>query len=302
MQMSYVIPKLSFPLRVAAFAAFAAGALTVQLLFGAEGSWFPGALLMIPGLLFVWAKSYRNKPVDLGFEDWQPASAAEFNRIRSNLSLTRKKQFPALYKGWLGILILVPLGMLAFFLREQSFELPALILFDATVLLVPLFFSGNMSLWTPQELAFKMSAFEIIVASEPTEGGDLIITPYLRLDKDKEDRRIPEDIRLMVEPRRKPADFLGAQLQVAINKGPNGPVPYMYAVFLCRGKSETWQGTWKALSAAEHEGWVKEPGEDKEYGYIVVRQPTESGGYHTTDDDIRRLYALLKGRLLGLGK
>ena len=46
----------------------------------------------------------------------------------------------------------------------------------------------------------------------------------------------------MVEPRRKPADFLGAQFQVAVNNGPNGAVPYLYAVFLCRGKGPTYPG------------------------------------------------------------
>ena len=73
-------------------------------------------------------------------------------------------------------------------------------------------------------------------SSETAEEGEIIITLYLRLDKSKEGQQIPEDIRLMVEPRRKPADFLGVQLQVAANTGSNGSVPHMYAVFLCKGK------------------------------------------------------------------
>ncbi len=117
------------------------------------------------------------------------------------------------------------------------------------MLLLPFLFSGNVSLWTPQELAFRMRVFDPILSSEQAEGGDIIITPYLKLDKDKEGHQIPEDIRLMVEPRRKPADFLGVQLQVAVNKGPNGNVPYMYSVFLCRGKGATYQSWQRTRSA-----------------------------------------------------
>ncbi len=169
---------------------------------------------------------------------------------------------------------------------------------DAAVLLLPLLFSGNVRLWTPQELAFKMRCFDAIVGSEPTEGGDIIITPYLRLDKDKEGRRIPEDIRLMVEPRRKPSDFMGVQFQVAVNKGPNGNVPYMYGVFLCRGKT----GTCSWIEAQEFPGMVSEPGSDKEYGYVVVRQKTSGTGYHTTDSDVKRLYGMVKATCMAIAK
>jgi hypothetical protein len=45
---------------------------------------------------------------------------------------------------------------------------------------------------------------------------------------------------------------------------------------------------------------VKEPGGDKEYGYVVVRQQTSGTGYHTTDADVRRLYGVVKGKLLAM--
>jgi hypothetical protein len=167
---------------------------------------------------------------------------------------------------------------------------------DALVLLIPFLFTGNVSLWTPQELAFRMRAFEPILSTEQAEGGDIIITPYLRLDKDKEGHQVPEDIRLMVEPRRKPADFLGVQMQVAVNKGPNGNVPYMYSVFLCKGKGDTY----RALSAAHFGDYECEPGGDKDYGYVVVRQKTSGTGYATTDSDVRRLYDMVKEKLLAM--
>jgi len=293
MQMTYVVPRIPFPARLAALAGFAALGMAVQILLPGGGGFILGLLLMVPGLVLASAKNYRNKPMDIGLEDWQPASAAEFNRIRSNLSMTKKSRFSIFYKGGLGVLAVIVLGVVSFFLFAGDRGFAATLSMDALVLLIPLLFTGNVSLWTPQELARKVSAFEAIIASEPTEGGDIILTPYLRLDKDKEGRQIPEDIRLMVEPRRKPADFMGVQLQVAINKGPNGPVPYMYSVFLCKGKGATYQ----AFAAARFGEYVREPGGDKEYGYVVVRQKTSGGGYHTTDADVRRLYDMVKEKV-----
>ena len=98
----------------------------------------------------------------------------------------------------------------------------------------------------------------------------------------------------MVEPRRKPADFLGVQMQVAVNKGPDGNVPYMYSVFLCKGKGRTYE----ALSTERFGEYEHEPGGDTEYGYVVVRQKTSGTGYQTTDADVRRLYEMVKARLL----
>jgi hypothetical protein len=295
---SYLVPGISLPIRLLMFAAFAAAGAAIQIFLGTGAGFLLGALVMVPGLILVWARGYRNKPMDLGFEDWQPSSASEFDRIRSNLSLTKQKQFPVIYRSGFGVFILVALIGLAAFLLFAGSGFLAVFCFDAAVLLLPFLFSGNVRLWTPRELAFKMHGFDAIVRSEPTEGGEIIITPYLRLDKDKEGRQIPEDIRLMVEPRRKPADFLGVQFQVAVNKGPNGAVPYMYGVFLCKGKGETYR--W--IDSQRFPGMVREPGEDKEYGYIVVRQETSGTGYHTTDADVLRLYRMVKETLLALSK
>lgn len=295
---TYLIPGIPLPVRLLLYAVFAAGGAAVQIYTGTTGGFLLGLIVMVPGLLFVWARSYRNKPLDLGFEDWQPSSAAEFQRIKNNLALTRQKKYSAFYRGGFGAFIITVLIILGIVLVVMESGILGVFLLDAAVLLLPLFFSGNVRLWTPQELSFKMRSFDAIVGSEPTEGGDIIITPYLRLDKDKEGRQIPEDIRLMVEPRRKPSDFLGVQFQVAVNKGPNGNVPYMYGVFLCRGKS----GTCAWVESQRFPGMVKEPGSDKEYGYVVVRQETSGTGYHTTDSDVLRLYAMVKDTLAGISK
>lgn len=295
MELKYVIPKVAFPGRLAAFAGFAVLGFAVQIVIPAGYGFIPGLIVMVPGVMFLAAKNFRNKPLDIGKEDWQPASVLEFDRIKSNLQLTRQKRFSVIYRGGFGVFIAIVLFVAAII---QGGSLGGTVCIDALVLLIPFLFTGNIKLWTPQELAFRMRVFEPILSSEPAEGGQIIITPYLKLDKDKEGHQIPEDIRLMVEPRRKPADFLGVQLQVAVNKGPNGNVPYLYSVFLCKGQGRTYD----MLSAARFADYVKEPGGDKEYGYVVVRQKTAGTGYQTTDADVRRLFAMVKDKLQEMPK
>ena len=298
MEVKFFVPRLALPARMVVFAGFAAGGLALQVLVPGGLGFLPGVLLMSPGLVFMGARNFRNKPMDVGQEDWQPASVREFDRIKSNLQLTREKGYSVIYRSGFGWFIAVVLVAAALVLRGGGFRLAALVCADALVLLIPFLFTGNVALWTPQELAFRMRVFEPILSAEPAEGGEIVITPYLKLDKNSQGQQIPEDIRLMVEPRRKPADFLGVQLQVAVNKGPNGNVPYLYSVFLCRGKGATYQ----LLAAARFGGYVHEPGGDKDYGYVVVRQETSGGGYATTDADVRRLYDMVKKTLLAMPK
>jgi hypothetical protein len=290
MEMNWVIKGLPLPVRLVLFAVLAAACAVVQffLIPSALGTAL-GLLVLVPALLLLWSRNLRNKPADLGFEDWQPVTAAEFNRIKSNLAASRRRSYSALHKPAIGIVLMLlclaaavvvggPLGSVAFL--------------DAAVLLLPFAFGGNVYLWSPHELALKMGSFDTVIA-ESGEGGEVIVTPYLRLDKDKEGRQIPEDVRLMVEPRRKPADFLGVQFQVALNKGPNGTVPYLYAVFLCRGQGPSYA----TVTSMSFPGWVHETGGDKEYGYVVLRQKTSGTGYHTTEQDCRRLFDLVKEKL-----
>jgi hypothetical protein len=139
----------------------------------------------------------------------------------------------------------------------------------------PILSSGTVSVWIPTELKQKMECFQPILSAAAQQG--IVMTPYLRFDKDKEGRDIPEDLRVMVEPRRKPNDFVGIQFQVTFNNGPNGKVPYMYAVCITRGGGPTFHRV-SQLSAA---GFVVEHKQPGEYGSVVIRQETYADGYET---------------------
>jgi hypothetical protein len=291
MTMAYLIGGLAFPMRLAAFIALEIAGAAVQLAFPG-GGFVPGALLSVVGAALMLAKGFTTKPKDLGLEDWQPTGESEIARIVDNIREARKAKRPAYAAPGIRVLVVFLAG---FSLLPCLGSRSALILwFAAVVAFFPYFFSGGFNLWIPAELRMKLEAFRPFLENKLPEG--LVLTPYLRLDKDAEGRRIPEDVRMMLEPKRKPSDFEGAQFQVAINKGPNGAVPYLYAVFLCKGAGQSYA----KLERGRYPGHVVEGDDSGEYATLVVRQETEGGGYHTKREDCERLYRLVVDALRAL--
>ena len=238
MELNYVIPKSPSPARLVILAGFAVAGFALQVLLPGGYGFLPGVIVMVAGLLFMFREELQEQ-----------AHGHRAGRLAAGLraGVRPDQEQPADDPGE-ALLRDLPQRVRHFHCRCPGRSLPPLqagaggvVFFDALVLLISFLFTGNINLWTPQELAFRMRVFEPILSSAPAEGADIIVTPYLRLDKNKEGQQIPEDIRLMVEPRRKPADFLGVQLQVAVNKGPNGNVPYLYSVFLCKGKGRSYE-------------------------------------------------------------
>jgi len=283
MPLRFVIPGIPSKLRILLFAVLSCGGLYIQLFI--TGSFLPGGLLIIIASLFLLIRNYRNKPVDLGFEDWQPASLTEFSRIRQNFTDTKEIKFPIWYRRGFGIflfvLCLVLTGLFSLFGEPY---LPILTL-NIAVISFPVFIAGAIRLWAPGTLKMKIDTFEPLVTAVERLGDEFVLTPYLRLDKDKEGRQIPEDVRFMLELKRNPEDFTGVQIQIAINNGPNGAVPYMYAVLLCKADGSVFT----LLNSIRYGSFIKETGRDGDYRYIILRQNTENGGYHTREGDCMRL-------------
>jgi hypothetical protein len=291
MKIKYLLPRIPLPLRITFFVLCEGGGIFIQIFF--PSLWLFSFIIMIAGAFFIIARNYKNKPMDLGFEDWQPVSGTEYERIEQNLKMTKKLSYPFVYKSKFGVTVIVLLGFAIFFAFVSESPGILLLAVDVAIIFFPVSWTGIVNLWTPSQLQMKMGRFGTIMDEAKKARDGLLVTPYLRLDKDKEGRQIPEDVRLMIEPKRKPEDFLGVQFQVAINNGPNGAVPYMYAVFLCKGKGHTYT----TLKKLTYGSMIKEPGGDEEYGFIVVRQRTGGGGYHTSPRDCARLFGIVKEKL-----
>ncbi|MCE5256706.1 MAG: hypothetical protein LLF89_07665, partial [Spirochaetaceae bacterium] len=227
--------KLSLGSRLALAAGlFAVGAL-LQIAF--HWGFVPGIIVIVVGYLPLMLKKVTNKPKDQGLEEWRPVSMSEIDRLADTLRESKKMRSKSMGSTAIMIVITVVVLVAAGISALLNSDV-ALAIFDGWLFAVPALFFGRVKAFVPSELSMKMPCYQAIFAEETP--ADIVVTPYLRFDKDEQGRDIPEDIRLMVEPRRKPADFVGVQFQTAINNGPNGPVPYMYSVMLTQGKGETW--------------------------------------------------------------
>jgi hypothetical protein len=252
-----------------------------------------GVPFIVAAWFFLALKPVSNKPKDQGLEEWRAVTDGEIARIADSLKQTKKLRVnlagPAVLKVMLLIIAVLIAGGSAVASPRISVALFNLCLFS-----VPGLFFGSLKAHLPPELDMKMSGFLAVLNVTRPEG--YILTPYLRFDKDAEGRDVPEDMRLMLEPRRKPDDLVGIQFQSSINNGEHGKVPYMYAVVLTKGKNGPSHQKFKTMSAR---GFEVEPGGDADYGTVVVRQETGGGGYHTTDDDCESLMVLM---IKALGK
>jgi hypothetical protein len=262
---------------------FAAG---IALELALRSTFLPGALVLLAGWLPLMLRKASNKPDDQGLEEWRPVPMSEVDRLDDGIRESRKlRRKTASY----GSIAALALGVPAFFivlvgsLASDRTDI-AFVAVNAAVLLAPAALFGRIKVFTPSEIAMKMASFRALLSDVVPEG--VIVSPYIRFDKDAAGGDVPEDLRILLELKRPPADLVGIQVQAAINNGPNGAVPYLYAVVLTKGKAGP---SYAVAQRVRAEGFEVEPGGDKEYGTVVIRQSTEDGGYATAPDDCLRL-------------
>jgi hypothetical protein len=266
---------------------FAAG-LALELVL--RGSYFlPGILVVAAGWLPLMLKKASNKPDDQGLEEWRPVPMSEVDRLDDGLreSAKLRRRTGSISAGLalgLGLPVLaIFLGVCAAMGRiDISF-----MAVNAAAILAPALLFGRVRVFTPREIAMKMPCFRALLSEVLPEG--IAVAPYIRFDQDKSGADVPEDLRLLYELKRPPADLVGIQVQAAINNGPNGAVPYMYAVVLTKGKSGP---SYKVAQRVKSSGFEVEAGGDKDYGTVVIRQETGGGGYETKGEDCKRLQRL----------
>lgn len=302
-ELDYVLFRLPVRTRLLLFGLLALTGAAIQFLFFFPLHTVIGFVFFALAGLFVLGASYTKAPKDLGFEEWKPVTFNEFKRVEKNYELVKTARLPVYLRKKAGrsmfiFLCFASFLVLIFVLASSESAVFPVILFDILLLFYPLFLTGNILLHTPKELEMKTRGFHGVIDDLERSGQEVRITPYFRFDKDSKGRLIPEDVRLMIEPRRKPPDLIGAQLQVSINNGPKGAVPYMYAVILTKREGNSFERLramgWKLVyNRGREKKMITETGFEDEFAYLVVRQPTESGGYNTTDSQCIELARLV---------
>jgi hypothetical protein len=278
-----------------------ASALALELVLGEKGGAF---LLGLPVLILGWfplmLKKASNKPEEQGLaEEWRPVPMAEVDRLDDGLRESKKlkREVRSVSTGLalgLGIPFLVIFMGVTSVLGRGDLAFVGL---NAAFLLAPALLFGKVKVFVPDDISLKMPCFRALLEEKTPEG--IVVAPYLRFDKDRAGGDIPEDLRLLYELKRPPADFVGIQVQAAINDGPQGDVPYMYAVVLTKGKQGS---SYDLAKRTRAEGYEVEAGGDDSFGTVVIRQTTDNGGYETTGNDCKQLLRTCQKLLAAMGE
>lgn len=244
-----------------------------------------GAAVAILGWSPLALRRATNKPDDQGIDGWRPVPMAEIDKLDDSLRESKKLKRRTAGTGGLAVFIAIGIGITAiFFANGKGRNDIAFYLLNALAFFVPAVFFGRVAVFTPWDIDKKMPCFRAILAESLPS--DVAIAPYICFDKDSRGAGIPQDLRVMYELKRPSADLVGIQVQASINNGPNGDVPYMYAVVLTKGKSGP---SFKAAERVKPEGYEVEPGGDEEYGTVVIRQETGGSGYETSPEECVQL-------------
>jgi hypothetical protein len=249
----------------------------------------PGLLVTAAGWIPLMLRRATNKPDDQGLEEWRPVTIAELDRLDDTLRESkkiRKKARPMGRNVMIAMLAPIALFTLIGGVAAGGTDF-VFVAGNALIFLVPALFFGGVKVFLPKDIDMKMPSFRAVLARPLPK--NVAVAPYIRFDKDPKGRDVPEDLRIMLEMKRPPEDLVGVQLQAAINNGPNGPVPYLYAVVLTRGRNGQ---AYSLASRVSARGFEVEAGGDDSYGTVIMRQDTSGGGYHTTPDDCRELLEL----------
>ncbi len=274
--LSSACPALRIAIALVFFASGAAVALLMP-----DRAWF-GVPVALAGWLPLLLRTQNNAPHDKGEQNWRAVTMETVGKIQHNLAQSIKAK-----KGTAGGLMLktvfaAVMGFALFFGTEGIEKVYCAL---AVVYLVPCLFFGSIKVFSPVELTIKMPCYQWFINSGFDK--NIVITPSIRFDKDTNGGDVPEDIRIMISAADQPADFMGIQVQCAVNKGPEGVVPYLYAVALTKGKGKSYR---KALDFKAPGYIVEETEGSGEYGAVVIRQNAElKNGYETNESKAKML-------------
>jgi hypothetical protein len=329
--------RLAYPSRLAVIACCLVFGLAAQLLVSLWVGW--GVLLV--GALFATTRGVRNKPTLQGERHWEPVTLDEFRQVLETVEKSRhwtRSIFNlASARGVLTLLValylvlmvggalgefgrlhpLGPLVLLGNLVGEGLTPMQKLWLLDAVALAVPIWLSGLLTAWAPEELVIKVKCLlEAVQYIQGRGHPNWTLHPQMEvttcppqanpakkrgLAEAEPQRQVPRDARLQVRFADAPEDFLGVQVQLSINRV-GAAYPYLYCVLLARPAFGL-RGRLRDVTEVGKE--VVEYSTEKDVEVAVCRQfTTRESGYHTDYDARLRVLASsfkLAEQALGLG-
>lgn len=258
--------------------------LAVQLL----ANYWIGLLFLCAGSLLGLIRGYRAKPQLTGSEIWSRVTPDEFAKIKSKakqLKAWDRDAFDITNKFGCTLFFII---LLAFFISFGiiagifSSHVAVYISINGFVVLFPHWVTGVRTYLNQDRLIIKIKLLEYLM-KQLAGDTSLQVQPMLSVQKTKDEKQVPKDVRLMLRLVNAPEAFMGIQVQIAINTVQGTDYPYLYCVLLADQKSGLFD---KRSIVSPSRKIVIEDSKSADVQVLVVRQKTtQKSGYHTSQSD-----------------
>ncbi|MBI2838973.1 MAG: hypothetical protein HYX75_11690 [Acidobacteria bacterium] len=291
-----IAKSLSYDTRLTAILCCLAAGIAVQLY---SMNAFLGAPLVFAASLLSLVSGYTNIPKvgGQGARDWKPVGRGAVERVRklheasrawdqSALDITCGTGFVTLF-GILAVAAIIALAMV---------DYPMLMVIwitDAVLLILPHWLTGVRRILTRPALIVKTKALQDIETQFNQMKALNEALQWMMEVSHRSEGEIPEDFKLMVKYTGAPEDFLGVQVQVALNDVSGTSFPYLYCVVLAR------PGFGLSRFVKQEKEIIEEFQKETDVELIVIRQKTtKTAGYHTKPAAQAEIFrrALLRAR------
>jgi hypothetical protein len=272
--------------RVALIVSCIVAGLMIQLFF----SFWLGLILLALATAIGLVRGYDLKiEAKNNTERWNQVTPDEYKKVRAKQKALARWDLDVFdITNPLGATIFVILGIAAVLiwlvLQKQPGHVGTYWAVDCLILLAPHWVTGVKQYLKQDRLIIKINLLEKVM-EELARPSDIQVLPMLATQATREERRFPTDARLMLRLIGAPAEFLGIQVQIAINSVQGTDYPYMYCVLLARSEAGLfagWRGIVKEMPDFRKSILANEPSNEEGIDVMVIRQKTtRTSGYHT---------------------
>jgi hypothetical protein len=251
-----------------------------------------GAPFLLVGICLVLVKGYDSRARIKGFQqdpNWKTVSIEKIQEIELLRKRSRKWDSAALdISNPLGFFSLILFGALAIFvsvilgLLAHELRITAILITDAALFMVPLWFTGMRFILKQPNLAIKVRILlDLYKVFETIKQEGERFKPALLLAQGKEGQAYPVDTRFSIAVPDSPEGFYGLQAQINLNVVQGTSYPYFYCVLAAK----------RGFGISQYKEKIKlekniicEYQQDTRAEVLVIRQyTTKKSGYHTKD-------------------
>ncbi|MFC1569987.1 hypothetical protein ACFL4L_07110, partial [bacterium] len=212
------VKSLSYQKRMAIVIILMIAGIVIQFL----ANFWAGLILLFSGTLLGVIKGYHAKPEIQGKETWNRVTPDEFHKVKlkeKQLKSWDRDAFDITNKLGCSILFLFILIFLILFVLVTewvSFKLAIYVIINAAVVFLPHWFTGVRTYLKRDKLILKIQLLNTIMKRLESKS-EIQVHPMMSVRKTKKDKQVPNDVRLMIRLIHAPEDFMGIQVQIAIN-------------------------------------------------------------------------------------